>query len=307
MTQYLGLSQKEAQKNRVEYGDNLLEGGQKKSALKILLAQFGDLMTLILLCSTILSMAMGEKVEAMTIIAIVILNALMGFFQEYRTERSLQKLGELAAPSATVIRDGHSRVIPAKEVTIGDLVVLKAGDRVPADCRIVENSELSIDESLLTGESVPVEKGCTDHRTNDYSEQVCAFMGTIVLRGHGKAVVYRIGEETRMGEIAVMLDSIEQQQTPLQEKAGPAGQEHCNRMSCYLRAGFGRRNPARRAGDGDAHYRHLSGSGSYPGGFACHCHHCTGTFGQSDGQKECGDSAAARGGNARLCQCNLLG
>lgn len=218
MTQYLGLSQKEAQKNRVEYGDNLLEGGQKKSALKILLAQFGDLMTLILLCSTILSMAMGEKVEAMTIIAIVILNALMGFFQEYRTERSLQKLGELAAPSATVIRDGHSRVIPAKEVTIGDLVVLKAGDRVPADCRIVENSELSIDESLLTGESVPVEKGCTDHRTNDYSEQVCAFMGTIVLRGHGKAVVYRIGEETRMGEIAVMLDSIEQQQTPLQKK-----------------------------------------------------------------------------------------
>ena len=153
MTQYLGLSQKEAQKNRVEYGDNLLEGGQKKSALKILLAQFGDLMTLILLCSTILSMAMGEKVEAMTIIAIVILNALMGFFQEYRTERSLQKLGELAAPSATVIRDGHSRVIPAKEVTIGDLVVLKAGDRVPADCRIVENSELSIDESLLTGEA----------------------------------------------------------------------------------------------------------------------------------------------------------
>ena len=152
MTQYLGLSQKEAQKNRVEYGDNLLEGGQKKSALKILLAQFGDLMTLILLCSTILSMVMGEKVEAMTIIAIVILNALMGFFQEYRTERSLQKLGELAAPSATVIRDGHSRVIPAKEVTIGDLVVLKAGDRVPADCRIVENSELSIDESLLTGE-----------------------------------------------------------------------------------------------------------------------------------------------------------
>ena len=85
MTQYLGLSQKEAQKNRVEYGDNLLEGGQKKSALKILLAQFGDLMTLILLCSTILSMAMGEKVEAMTIIAIVILNALMGFFQEHRT------------------------------------------------------------------------------------------------------------------------------------------------------------------------------------------------------------------------------
>lgn len=223
MTQYLGLSQKEAQKNRVEYGDNLLEGGQKKSALKILLAQFGDLMTLILLCSTILSMVMGEKVEAMTIIAIVILNALMGFFQEYRTERSLQKLGELAAPSATVIRDGHSRVIPAKEVTIGDLVVLKAGDRVPADCRIVENSELSIDESLLTGESVPVEKGCTDHRTNDYSEQVCAFMGTIVLRGHGKAVVYRIGEETRMGEIAVMLDSIEQQQTPLQKKLDQLG------------------------------------------------------------------------------------
>lgn len=222
MTQYLGLSQKEAQKNRVEYGDNLLEGGQKKSALKILLAQFGDLMTLILLCSTILSMAMGEKWRR-DHYCHRNPQCADGIFSGVSHRTSLQKLGELAAPSATVIRDGHSRVIPAKEVTIGDLVVLKAGDRVPADCRIVENSELSIDESLLTGESVPVEKGCTDHRTNDYSEQVCAFMGTIVLRGHGKAVVYRIGEETRMGEIAVMLDSIEQQQTPLQKKLDQLG------------------------------------------------------------------------------------
>lgn len=198
-------------------------------------------------------------------------------------------------------------MIPAKEVTIGDLVVLKAGDRVPADCRIVENSELSIDESLLTGESVPVEKGCTDHRTNDYSEQVCAFMGTIVLRGHGKAVVYRIGEETRMGEIAVMLDSIEQQQTPLQKKLDQLGKGiaiGCL-VICALVSGVGilRGEPVM-----EMLITGISlAVGSHPGGSACHRHHCAGAFGQPDGQEECGDSAAARGGNTRLCQCNLLG
>ena len=94
---------------------------------------------------------------------------------------------------------------------------------------------------------------------------------------------------------------------PLTEKTRPTGQGHCNRMPYYLRTGFGCWNPTRRAGDGDAHYRYLSGSGSHPRGVACHRHHCAGAFGQPDGQKECGDSAAARGGNTRLCQCNLLG
>ena len=219
MTQYPGLTQREAQKNRLEYG----EESSRKNPLRIFLAQFQDLMTLILLASTAISLAMGERVEALTIVAIVVLNALLGFFQEWRTERSLEKLNELAAPTATVIRDGHNQVIPAREVTIGDLVLLKAGDRVPADCRILENQALLFDESLLTGESVPVEKSYTDHRTNDMSDAVCAFMGTIVARGHGKAVVYAIGEDTRMGQIAVMLDSIDDEQTPLQKKLDQLG------------------------------------------------------------------------------------
>ena len=223
MTQYPGLTQREAQKNRLEYGDNLLQESSRKNPLRIFLAQFQDLMTLILLASTAISLAMGERVEALTIVAIVVLNALLGFFQEWRTERSLEKLNELAAPTATVIRDGHNQVIPAREVTIGDLVLLKAGDRVPADCRILENQALLFDESLLTGESVPVEKSYTDHRTNDMSDAVCAFMGTIVSRGHGKAVVYAIGEDTRMGQIAVMLDSIDDEQTPLQKKLDQLG------------------------------------------------------------------------------------
>ena len=223
MTQYPGLTQRQAQQNRVDYGDNLLENSRKKNPIKIFLSQFRDLMTLILLCSTGISLMMGEKVEAVTIIAIVMLNALLGFFQEYRTERSLEKLNELAAPTASVIRDGKEQTIPAREVTIGDLVLLKTGDRVPADCRIVENSALMVDESLLTGESVPVEKAYTDYRTNDTSDQVCAFMGTIVTRGHGKAIVHAIGEDTRMGQIAVMLDSIEEEQTPLQQKLDQLG------------------------------------------------------------------------------------
>lgn len=223
MTQYPGLSQREAEKNRLEYGDNLLESKGHINPIKIFFSQFQDLMTLILLCSTGISVLMGEKMEAITIVAIVLLNAILGFFQEYRTERSLEKLNALAAPTATVIRDGQSKTIPAREVTLGDLVLLKAGDRVPADCRILENNELMFDESLLTGESVPVEKSVTDWRTDDTGEHVCAYMGTIVSRGHGRAMVHAIGEDTRMGEIAVMLDSIDQDQTPLQQKLDQLG------------------------------------------------------------------------------------
>lgn len=223
MTQYPGLTERQAQKNQVEYGENLLAQRRRKHPFAIFLSQFKDLMTLILLGSTAISLMMGERMEALTIVAIVFLNALLSFFQEYRTERSLEKLGELAAPSATVVRDGKSKNIPAREVTIGDLILLKAGDRVPADCRILENQALMLDESLLTGESVPVEKGNTDYRSNDSSEQVCAFMGTIVSRGHGKAIVSAIGEDTRMGEISVLLDSIEEEQTPLQKKLDQLG------------------------------------------------------------------------------------
>lgn len=223
MTQYRGLTQKQALENQLKYGENRLEQKNKKNPIRIFLFQFQDLMTLILLCSTVISVAMGETTEAITIVAIVILNAMMGFFQEYRTERSLEKLNALAAPTAQVIRDGKVIDIPASEVTIGDCVLLKAGDRVPADCRILENHSLMCDESLLTGESLPVEKGFTDYRTNDCSQKVCAYMGTIVCQGHGKGMVYAVGEETKMGEIAVMLDSIDSEATPLQKKLDQLG------------------------------------------------------------------------------------
>lgn len=223
MTQYRGLTQKEALENQLKYGENRLEQKNKKNPIRIFLSQFQDLMTLILLCSTVISIAMGEITEAITIVAIVVLNAMMGFFQEYRTERSLEKLSALAAPTAQVIRDGKVIDIPASEVTVGDFVLLKAGDRVPADCRILENHSLLCDESLLTGESLPVEKGFTDYRTNDCSQKVCAYMGTIVCQGHGKGMVYAVGEETKMGEIAVMLDSIDAEETPLQKKLNQLG------------------------------------------------------------------------------------
>ena len=223
MTQYRGLTQKQALENQLKYGENRLEQKNKKNPIRIFLFQFQDLMTLILLCSTVISVAMGETTEAITIVAIVILNAMMGFFQEYRTERTLEKLNALAAPTAQVIRDGKVIDIPASEVTIGDCVLLKAGDRVPADCRILENHSLMCDESLLTGESLPVEKGFTDYRTNDCSQKVCAYMGTIVCQGHGKGMVYAVGEETKMGEIAVMLDSIDSEATPLQKKLDQLG------------------------------------------------------------------------------------
>ena len=218
MTGYTGLTRQQVRENQVRYGNNLLRGGKRKNPLLIFLSQFKDLMTLILLCATGLSWMMGETTEALTIIAIVILNGMMGFFQEYRTERSLEKLNALAAPTACVIRDGRESSIPAREVTIQDVVKLTAGDRVPADCRIVENQSLMIDESLLTGESVPVEKDVASEE-----EGANAFMGTIVSAGHGIAIVTEIGEDTRMGEIAVMLDRIESDQTPLQKKLDQLG------------------------------------------------------------------------------------
>ena len=125
MTQYRGLTQKQALENQLKYGENRLEQKNKKNPIRIFLFQFQDLMTLILLCSTVISVAMGETTEAITIVAIVILNAMMGFFQEYRTERSLEKLNALAAPTAQVIRDGKVIDIPASEVTIGIVFCLK--------------------------------------------------------------------------------------------------------------------------------------------------------------------------------------
>ena len=232
MTQYQGLTTKEAARRLVEQGENVLGGKKKVHPLRLFAAQFRDGMTMILLLSTAISMAMGEVVEAMTIVAIVFLNGCLGFLQEWRTERSLEKLSALSAPTATVVRDGRITQLPTSQVVTGDLVLLKAGDRIPADCRLLEESAFCCDESLLSGESVPVEKAAEPFAPGrrGAGEEPCAaqprataYMGTLATRGNAKGVVTATGLDTEMGKIAGMLDAIEPDPTPLQQKLDQLG------------------------------------------------------------------------------------
>jgi len=211
-----GLTQAEAARRLKKHGPNRLENKKKISPVKIFLSQFNDFIVWVLIAATLISGFIGEKADAITILIIIIMNAILGFIQEYKTEKSLEALKELAAPTAKVIRDGNIKVINAEEIVIGDLLVLESGDRVPADCMLVEDSNFMVDESLLTGESVGVEKGS---KNKDSS----AYMGTIVLTGRGKARVVQTGMNTEMGKIAGMLQSIENERSPLKEKLNSLG------------------------------------------------------------------------------------
>lgn len=218
-----GLTTKQAEKNLREYGENVLKGGKKIKAGKILASQFKDVLTMILLFSTVLSVVMGEVTEAFTIMAIVFLNALLGFLQEYKTEKTIAALRQMAAPSCTVLRDGQTKQVPASKVTIGDIVVLEEGDKIPADGVLSECYGLCADEALLTGESVPVQKKAYPFGTQPHEAQNEVYMGTIVTQGRGRMLVTDIGMNTQMGEIAGMLGEIEEEQTPLQKKLDQLG------------------------------------------------------------------------------------
>jgi len=225
-TIYRGLSEKEAKKKLEKYGPNILSEKKKISALKILLEQFSDFMVMILIVCTLISAFMGELTEAITIIAIVIVNAVLGFIQEYRTEKTMKALKELAAPVARVVRDDRLVEVPAENVVPGDLIVLEAGDRVPADAVLVEANGLFVDESLLTGESIPVEKSIqsADQKIESIGDKLNhIFMGTIVTSGRGKAYVTETGMSTEMGKIADMIQDIEDEETPLQKRLDHLG------------------------------------------------------------------------------------
>lgn len=211
-----GLTQAEAARRLKKYGPNRLEKKNKVSPIKIFFSQFNDFIVWVLIVATAISGFMGEKADAITILIIIIMNAILGFIQEYKTEKSLEALKELAAPTAKVIRSGVLRVINAEELVMGDLLILESGDRIPTDCMLVEDSNFMVDESLLTGESVGVEKSS---RTKNSS----IYMGTIVLTGKGKARVIQTGMKTEMGKIAGMLQSIESDRSPLKEKLTQLG------------------------------------------------------------------------------------
>ncbi|WP_343252415.1 cation-translocating P-type ATPase [Ligaoa zhengdingensis] len=216
---YGGLTTQQASKRLFEFGENVLESGKRHSAMKMFLGQFKDLMVIILLIATVLSVFMGEAVEALTIVLIVLVNAILGFLQEYRTEKTLDALKEMAAPHAKVIRDGKKTELPAIELVPGDLILLEAGDRVPADAQVIEQSALQADEAMLSGESLPVEKKADqnfEHPSREHDTMV--FMGTNIVKGRCKAIVLDTGMRTEMGKIAGLLTGIEEEPTPLQQK-----------------------------------------------------------------------------------------
>ncbi len=222
-SEHMGLTSSEAKKRLSDDGPNTLEQKKKRKALKMFAGQFKDAMVMILMAATAVSVVMGEYYDALTILVIVVLNAVLGFAQEYRTEKTLETIKAIAAPTAKVKRDGALTVIPSENVVRGDLVFLEAGDRVPADCEIVECMALQCDESALTGESVPADKMAAAVNKGVLNQKGAVYMGTVVTKGHCAAEVFATGKSTQMGMVSNMLSEIEEEKTPLQKRLGELG------------------------------------------------------------------------------------
>ncbi|EHJ01459.1 ATPase, P-type (transporting), HAD superfamily, subfamily IC [Clostridium sp. DL-VIII] len=233
-----GLSTKEAEKRIKEFGLNELKHHNKTSAVKIFLSQFNDFIVWVLIASTIISGIIGDKADAITILIIVVINAVLGFVQEFRTEKSLEALKELAAPTCKVLRDSSIKIINSIYLTIGDIVILEAGDRIPADGFFIESSGIVVDESLLTGESVGVNKESSKYDTITKKTKIESnkdkdkkklkknnegFMGTTVVKGKGLFKVDCIGMNTEMGKIADLIQNIEEEKSPLNKRLDSLG------------------------------------------------------------------------------------
>ncbi|MGE5328737.1 MAG: calcium-translocating P-type ATPase, SERCA-type [Deltaproteobacteria bacterium] len=223
-----GLTTKTAQKNLDIYGPNEIASKKKKSPLMIFIRQFSDFMVIILLLATLFSISMGEIIEASTIMFIILLNAILGFWQEFKTEKTLEALKQLAAPVCAVIRDGTITTVPASEIVPGDVIVLESGNRVPADAILIEANSLSVDESMLTGESLPVLKKSITEIPDEKPETLenheeSIFMGTLAVSGTGRAIIVNTGMNTEMGKIAEMIQNVQEELTPLQKKLDRMG------------------------------------------------------------------------------------
>jgi Ca2+-transporting ATPase len=229
-----GLTSQEAQERLKKYGYNELQEKKRRTALRMFIGEFKDVFILLLIAATIFSgiigyyeLASGQSesflesfADTITIGAIVILVGITGFIQEYRAEKAIDALKKLTAPKARVLRDGKETIIPARELVPGDILVLEEGDHIPADARLMEIVELKTNEAVLTGESIPVNKGLKTLKENtSISErQNMVFTATHIVYGRGKAVVVSTGMNTEFGKIAEMVQTAEEEETPLQKK-----------------------------------------------------------------------------------------
>jgi Ca2+-transporting ATPase len=221
-----GLAEAEVRQRRERYGWNALQAAQSRSAWAILADQFKSLIVALLLAATVVAFSLGENVEAIAILVVIILNAAVGFVTEWKAEQALSALERQAAPLAQVIRDAHPHEAPAAELVPGDVVILSAGDRVPADGRIIESVQLQIDEASLTGESQAANKTIDEipERTAPLGDRRnMAFLGTVVTDGRGKLLVTDTGARTEMGRIGKLIAEAGSRETPLERKLQQLG------------------------------------------------------------------------------------
>ena len=221
-----GLTAMKATRRLAVHGPNELQAPHRVSPWRLLLEQFQNVLIVILLVAIVLSAFLGHGVEAIAIAVIVLFAVLLGFVQEYRAERAIQALRKMAAPLATVFRDGQEMAIPARDLVPGDVILLRAGDKVPGDARLIEAINLQIEEAVLTGESVPVEKQTAPLANRDSALGDCtnmAYAVTAASYGRGRAVVVATGMHTEFGKIAQMLEAVETGKTPLQENLEKVG------------------------------------------------------------------------------------
>ena len=238
-----GLTSAEVLKRRAEHGSNELLEKAKKPAWILFISQFKDFMILVLMAAAVISGLIGDMTDAIIILVIVILNSILGFVQEYRAEKAMEALKKMATLTAQVLRDGVAVSLPSSEIVPGDIVLLEAGNAVPADLRLTETHTLRVDESALTGESVPVDKSSAvieggELALGDLFNM--AFKGTLVINGRGKGVVVSTGMRTEIGKIASMLQDAESV-TPLQKRMADFGRKlsYIILMICMLLLGVG--------------------------------------------------------------------
>jgi len=221
-----GLTAAEAARRLSAQGPNELQAAHRVSAWSVLLDQFKNVLIIILLVAVVLSAFLGHAIEALAIAIIALFAVLLGFYQEFRAERAIEALRQMAAPTASVLRDGREHNVPAREVVTGDIIYLRTGDKIPADGRLIEVANLQTEEAALTGESVPVEKqipSLSDGEIPLGDRKNMVYGGTTISYGRGRAVVVATGMNSEFGKIAKLLESVETARTPLQQNLNRVG------------------------------------------------------------------------------------
>src|SRR5690606_1129838 len=222
----IGLKADEVERRLAEHGPNELEQAEGRSALAILLAQFKSLIVALLVAATAIAFVMGENLEGIAILVVILLNAAVGFFTEWKAQVALTALRRQAVPTAHVLRDAEEHEIAAAELVPGDIVLVDAGSRIPADGRVIESAQLQVAEASLTGESHAVAKGIDpvgDPNAPLGDRMSMVYMGTAVTDGRGKFVVTSTGSRTEVGHIGTMIEEAGTRETPLERKLAQLG------------------------------------------------------------------------------------